>query len=171
MDNWRNIIPLGFILPFIIVIVLEFILSYGLDFYSRSLTNQIADLESKLRQREESLAGTLTNNEFYRVFSQVVNLSGLDILNNNRSLIGAINQFNKLMPKFVSIKNFTYDREAKKISISASVPNWFEYVRFHRYITNLKELKVESLSSPSADERNVVNFSAVFSLNPSFFQQ
>jgi hypothetical protein len=171
MENWRNIIPIGFILPFVIVIALEFILSYGLDFYSRSLTNQIADLESKLRQREESLAGTLTNNEFYRVFSQVVNLSGLDILNNNRSLIGAINQFNKLMPKFVSIKNFTYDREAKKISISASVPNWFEYVRFHRYITNLKELKVESLSSPSADERNVVNFSAVFSLNPSFFQQ
>lgn len=170
MESWKNIIPLGLVLPFLIIIFLEVIIFYGLGFYSQRLNQQITNLDSLIKQKQESLAGALENDEAFRAFSQMVNL--VEVLNQKHSLSFVINKFNGLMPRFVTIKDFSYDAEQKTISISASIYGWVNYVRFYEYISNLKDyLEVKSVSSPSLDERGLVNFSVVFSLKPNFFQQ
>jgi hypothetical protein len=170
MENWRNIIPIGFILPFVIIIVIEFGVLYGLNFYKQILQGRIDNLKNDIKTQQSSLAGSLEDNESYQVFSQMVNL--LEILNRKHSIVSVLDEFNKIMPKFVTIKNFNYDAESNKISISGNVPDWESYVRFHQYINNLKDLRLDSFTSPTFDEKNnIVNFSMVLVLNQSFYQK
>lgn len=169
MESWRSIIPISLILPFIIIIGLELIISYGLDFYNQRLSNQVNNLDLSLKQKQESLIGNLEANESFKVFSQTVNL--VEILKLNRQLSFIINKFNQMMPKFITIRNFNYDAEKNIIEISCLAQNWSDYVRFHRYITNLKDLELKSFKSPILDDKNLINFSMVFFLKPSFFQQ
>jgi len=169
MESWRNIIPWGFILPFLIIIGLELLISYGLDFYNQRLSSQIYNLDSVLKQKQESLAEGLETNEAFKVFSQTVNL--VELLNRNQPLSLIINKFNQLMPKFVNLKSFSYNVDERTIEISAVTQSWLDYVRFHQYVTNLKDLELKSFTSPRLDDKNLVNFSMVFFLKPSFFQQ
>lgn len=169
MESWRNIIPLGFILPFLIIIGFEFLISYGLDFYNQRLSSQIDNLNSVLKQKQESLAEGLEDNEAFKVFSQAVNL--VELLNSNQPLSLIIAKFNQLMPRFIIIKNFNYDAEQKTIEISGLAQDWLDYIRFYHYITNLKDLELRSFKSPTLDDENFIKFSMVFFLKPSFFQQ
>jgi len=169
MENWRNIIPLGFILPFLIVIGLELLISYGLYFYNQRLTAKINNLDSVLKQKQENLAESLETDEAFKAFSQTVNL--VELLNHNQSLSLIITKFNQLMPKFIKIKNFTYNADERTIEISVVTQNWLDYVRFYKYVTNLKDLEIKSFTSPKLDDKSFINFSMVFFLKPSFFQQ
>jgi cell fate (sporulation/competence/biofilm development) regulator YlbF (YheA/YmcA/DUF963 family) len=169
MANWRNIIPWGFILPFLIIIGLEILISYGLDFYNQRLSSQIDNLDSVLKQKQESLAESLETNEAFKIFSQTVNL--VELLNRNQPLSLIITKFNQIMPNFVNLQSFSYNADEKTIEISAITQSWLDYVRFYQYVTNLKDLELKSFTSPSLNDKNLVNFSMVFFLKPSFFQQ
>jgi len=169
MENWKNIIPLGLILPFLIIIGLELLISYGLDFYNQRLGSQIDKLDLVIKQKQESLVESLETNEAFKVFSQTVNL--VEVLNKQRSITFIINKFNQLMPKFITIKSFSYDAEKNTIEVSGLANNWQDYLRFYQYITNLKDLKLVAFESPILTDDNLIHFSLVFYLNPTFFQQ
>ena len=169
MKNLKNSIPLGFALPILIIILIELGIIQGLNFYIQKLNQDIVNLENKLRQKEENIKGGLEVNEFFKVFSQAVNI--IEILKNRQSLLFIINRFNELMPKFLIIKDFDYDSEKNTIEISASVNNWQDYIRFHKYITNLKVFEVRDFTSPKLDEDSLINFSMVLLLKPDFFNK
>lgn len=163
----RQFIPLGFVFPFLVIIAVEFGLGYGLDFYNQNLNNQISNLESKITQKEAELSNKLSSNETYFVFSQLVNL--VEILKNRHSLNFVIDKFNKLMPKFLVIKSFSFDAEQNEINLEASVNNWNDYIRFHYYLSHHPDIEIKSFTSPRL-ENNVVNFSMVLRLRPSFYK-
>jgi len=169
MENWKSIIPWGLLTPFLIIILVEYGVSFGLDFYSQRLNQQVNELESKLKQKEEIIKGGLGTNEAFKVFSQTVNI--VEIYKNRQSLNFVINRFNQLMPKFLILNEFRYDADGKQIEINASVPNWQDYLRFYKYITNLQVLEVKNFSSPKLGDNNLINFSMVFLLKPSFYNQ
>ena len=169
MESWRNIIPWGLILPFLIIIIIEYGLSFGLDWYGQKLDGQINNLEAKIKQKEEALKGGLETNEAFKVFSQAVNVT--EILKTRRSLSFVINKFNQIMPKFLSLQKFSYDADKNEIEISASVPSWQDYVRFHKYLTDLKDVELKFLASPKLSEKNTIDFSMVLILKPNFYQQ
>ena len=169
MESWKNVIPWGLILPFLIIIAIEYGFSYGLNFYNQRLENEIADLEKKIKQKEESLKGGLESNQAFKIFSQAVNI--VEILKNKRSLSFTINKFNQLMPKFLTLQEFIYDAEANEIEINASVPSWQVYIRFYKYLVNLKDIEIKSFTSPRLNDKNIVEFSMVLTLKPSFYKQ
>jgi hypothetical protein len=168
MENLRNIIPWGFVLPFIIIIGVEYAISYGLNFYNQRLTGQITNLEIALKQKQEKLAEGLETNEAFKVFSQVVNL--IEILKQHHPLSSVIINFNKIIPKFVIIKEFSYNSVGNEIQFIVFTQNWLDYARFIKYINNLKEIRLKSFSSPKLNEQNMVEFSLVISLKPDFFK-
>jgi len=169
MSNWRITIPFGFIIPFLILIIVEYGFLYGLSYYKKNLDNSIYELEQKLKQAEDQIKGNINEDQTYIVFSKAVNI--MEIWKNKKSLTTIIDNFNKIMPKFLSIKNFSYDDDLKEISIAASVPSWKDYLRFYKYVYSLNVLAVKSLSTPASDDNGIVSFSIVFSLKPAFFQQ
>jgi len=170
MESWRNIIPLGLIAPFLIIILIEYGIGYGLNFYTQRLNQQISELEAKLKQKEEGIKGGLEANEAFKVFSQAVNI--VEILKSKQSLSFVIQRFNELMPKFLTIKEFDYDADTWKIGISATVPSWQDYFRFHKYVTSLEVLELAEFTPPSLSENNnLIEFSMVFLLKPAFYQQ
>jgi hypothetical protein len=169
MENWRNLIPWGLVAPFLIIILIEYGLSFGIDFYNQKLNQQISELEANLKQKEESTKGDLGTNEAFKAFSQSINI--VEILKNRQSLSFIINKFNQLMPKFLIIKEFKYDAEKREIEVNATVSNWQDYLRFHKYVTGLQVLELKNFTSPKVDENNLINFSMVFLLKPNFFKQ
>jgi predicted component of type VI protein secretion system len=112
-----------------------------LDFYSERLNQQISNLENLLEQKEESLKGNLEVNEAFRIFSQALNI--VEVLKERRSLSFIINKFNQIMPKFLIIKSFAYDGEKQEVKIEASVSNWQDYLRFHKYVADLPYLELK----------------------------
>jgi hypothetical protein len=168
MENWKSIIPWGLVLPFLIIILIEYGLSYGLDFYIQRLNQQIPALETKIRQKEESVKGGLETNEAFKIFSQTVNI--VEILKNRKSLSLVINRFNQLMPKFLIVKEFDYDADKQEINITAAVSNWQDYLRFHKYGSSLQVFELKNFTSPTIGENNLINFSMVFLLKPAFFK-
>jgi len=169
MENWKSIIPWGLILPFLIIFVVEYGLSYGLDFYVQRLNQQIPELESKIKQKEESVKGELETNEVFKIFSQAVNI--VEILKNRKSLSFVINRFNQLMPKFLIVKEFDYDADKQELNITAAVSSWQDYLRFYKYASGLQVFKMKNFTSPVIGENNLINFSIVFLLKPDFYKQ
>jgi hypothetical protein len=167
MVNIKDLLPIGLIAPFLIIIAIELIIGFGMDFYTKKLNNQIAILENEIKQKEENLMGGLNTNPSYKVFSQVVNIT--EILKNRKSLNFVINKFNQLMPKFLIINSFNYNTEKQEIEISVSLQNWQDYFRFYRYLKSLKELEIKSISNPQMDKNNLINFSVVLLLKPNFY--
>jgi predicted component of type VI protein secretion system len=169
MENWKHLIPWGLLAPFLIIILIEYGIGLGLDFYNQKLNQQIEGLEDLLKQKEESLKGGLETNEAFKTFSQTVNI--IEILKNRKSLSFVIKKFNQLMPKFLIINNFTYDGEKGQIKIDAAVSNWQDYLRFHKYVTGLQVLELKDFTPPRLDEKNLIQFSMVFLLKPNFYEQ
>ncbi len=164
----NNVLPLGIILPFALILLTEYLLSYGLNFYNQKLSQQINDLESKLVRREKELITNLEANDFFYVFSKVVNI--LEIARQRHSLNFVIARFNQLMPKFLIIKNFEFDNDENKITIKASVKDWIDYVRFHNYLSKIQHFQIKEIQFPKF-EQNEINFTMVLGLTPSFYQQ
>jgi hypothetical protein len=133
------------------------------------LNQQIAELDAKIKQKEEGVKGGLETNEAFKVFSQTVDI--VEILKNKQSLSFVINKFNQLMPKFLIIKEFDYDAEKQTININAAVSNWQDYLRFHKYVSSLQVFELQNLPSPTMSENNLINFSMVFLLKPDFYKQ
>jgi hypothetical protein len=169
MENWRNLIPWGLVAPFLIVILIEYGISFGMNFYSQKLNQQINELEAKLKQKEETIRGGLETNEAFKAFSQTVNI--VEILKNRKSLSFVINKFNQLMPKFLMVKNFSYDGERGEIKIDAAVSNWQDYLRFHKYVSGLQVLELKNFTPPKLEENKLIQFSMVFLLKPNFYGQ
>jgi hypothetical protein len=168
MEKWTNLIPWGLIAPFLIIILIELGLSFGINFYTQKLNQQISELEINLKQKEESTKGGLETNEAFKAFSQAINI--VEILKNRQSLSFVINKFNQLMPKFLIIKEFKYDADKREIEIDAVVSSWQDYLRFHKYVNGLQFLEVKNFTSPKMGENNLINFSMVFFLKPGFYQ-
>jgi hypothetical protein len=53
MENWRNLIPWGLVAPFLIIILIEYGLGFGLDFYNQKLNQQISELETFLNKKKK----------------------------------------------------------------------------------------------------------------------
>jgi len=169
MESWKSLIPWGLLAPFLIIIFIEFGLGYALNFYNQKLYQDILNLKSRIEQKEKSLEGGLGANTYFKVFSQAVNI--VEILRNKKSLGVILNRFNELMPKFLIIKELSYDADKNEIEIVASTQNWQDYIRFYKYVTHLENLELKSFTSPELDENNnLINFSMVLFLKPSFYQ-
>ena len=166
--NWKNILPWGMLMPFFLLIGFEYLVDFGLTFYNKRLNNEISLLESSLTQKEEALMQTLKTNEAFYVFSQIANI--VEIVKNRASVNYVIDKFNKIMPNFLIINEFEFNAETNEIKIRGAVNSWSDYVRFHSYLTNLSDIELKSFESPKL-EKNLINFSMVLLLKPSFYRE
>lgn len=165
--NFKNIVPFGLLLPFILLIAFEYFLMLGLDFYNQKLNQQISNLETTLTKKEAELSQSLKDNEAFHSFSQVGNI--VEILKNRKSINSVINKFNKIMPKFLILKTFEFDAEKNEININGAVSSWQDYLRFYRYLVTLPDVQLKEFPSPRL-EQNLINFSMVLFLKPSFYK-
>lgn len=170
MENYNltNVKPLGFLLPFILLIAFEYFLIFGLDIYNQRLAQKIANLETNLNKKEFELNQSLSNTDAFYVFSQVANI--VEILKNRNSVIFIITKFNKIMPKFLILKSFEFDAEKNELKIKGAVQNWRDYIRFHHYLENLTDIELKEFHAPKLEE-NLINFSMVLFLKPSFYKE
>jgi len=169
MESWKNIIPFGLVVPFLIIIVIEYGIILALNSYNQKLNEDILTLEIRLKEREENIVGVLESNIGFKTFSQAVNV--VEILKNRKSLNFVINKFNQLMPQFLIIKEFNYDADEQKIEILAATQSWEEFLSFYKYLSNLQAFEIKELVPPKLDQNNLVSFSMVLLLKPSFYQQ
>lgn len=169
MTSLRELIPVGFILPFLIIIVFEFLIGFGLSFYNNSLQNQIVSLEQSLKTREEALKGKLTDNEAYQAFSQFANL--IEIIKKRKSLYIIVQKFTPLIPQFVEVKKLEFDSDKNLLVLGGLVDNWLDYVRLHYYFSRQNEVIFKSFKSPKVDEKSgKIEFEFSFQLKPNFYQ-
>lgn len=170
MENFslKNIIPLGLLFPFILLIGLEYFLMFGLDYYNQKLSQQISNLETTLTRKETDLDQVLKTNETFYVFSQIGNI--VEILKDRKSVNFVIGKFNRIMPKFLILKTFEFDAEKSEIKIKGAFQNWQDYVRFHRYLKSLSDVEIRELQAPKLEEK-LINFSMVLFLKPSFYKE
>jgi len=167
MDNLKNLIPWGLIAPFLIILLVEYGLIFFLNFYNKSLENEINKLNSSILQKQDLLQQDFLNNPIYQSFSQIVNI--VEIFKKRDSLVFIINKFNQVMPKFLTLKDFSYDSEKKEIEINGLVSNWNDFNRFYKYVDNLDIFKIKEVRDLQADEKGI-NFNMVLILQPKFFQ-
>jgi hypothetical protein len=167
MDNLKNIIPWGLIAPFLIIVLVEYGLIFFLNFYNKSLENEINKLNSFILQKQDLLQQDFLNNPIYQSFSQIVNI--VEIFKKRDSLVFIINKFNQVMPKFLTLKDFSYYSEKKEIEINGLVSNWNDFNRFYKYVDNLDIFKIKEVRDLQADEKGI-NFNMVLILQPKFFQ-
>lgn len=168
MVSWRENLPLGLFMPFILIILAEVVVSYGFDYYKSGLNAKINNLESQLKIKEEGLTEKLEKTDSYFIFSQVINI--VEILKNKKSPLLVINKFTPLVPNFVKVQNVAIDMEMNEITMNASVDNLISYLRVLNYFRNHPKLELKNQPSPSLTG-NQVNFQMVFTLKPSFFEQ
>lgn len=167
MPSWRENLPLGLFLPFILIIIFEFVVSYGFDYYKQNLSFKINNLETQLKTREEGLSSKLSQTDSYFIFSQVINI--VEILKSKKSPVDVVNRFTPLVPNFVQVQNVSVDMDNNEISLDGSVPNLLSYLRVLNYFRNHQKLELKNQPSPNI-ANNQVNFQMVFSLKPAFFE-
>ncbi|MCS7200892.1 MAG: hypothetical protein NZ822_01950 [Patescibacteria group bacterium] len=167
MTNWRDVLPIGFLLPFLVIILLEVGVSYGFDYLKRNIDSKITNLESQLKTREEGLADRLEKNDAYFVFSQVINI--VEIIKNRRSPLEVVNKFTPLVPTFIKVQEVRIDMDNNEIVMMASVANLVSYLRALNYFQNHPKLELKNKPSPNISNEQVT-FEMVFALKPTFFE-
>jgi len=164
-----EIIPIGLLLPFLIILAIEFIFIYGLSFYNQNQENFLSQKKSELDRKENEILNRIKNNESYFVFSQYANVSSL--AQQRISLNTILEKFNASMPKFLIIKSFSYDEENKEINLSLSFRTWDEYLKFRNYLQKTAKFKIKNETYPLIDEKSgSLNFSLILNLTPEFFK-
>ncbi len=169
MENIKNLIPIGFLLPFLIIILIEILAVYVLGTFETSLNNQIVAIEETIKRKEEEVIKKLTDNESFVVFSQMVNI--IEILKNRNLASVVIDKFNSLMPKFLMIEKFEFDNKKQEINFTANVSNLIDYVRFLSYLNNQLTFELKSITPPEiSKESGTVSFSVIIKLKPDFYK-
>ncbi len=164
-----EIIPIGFLLPFLIILSIELLFIYGLSYYNQNQENFLNQKKEELDRKENEILNKIKNNEAYFVFSQYANASFL--AQNKISLNTVLEKFNASMPKFLSIKNFNYDDEEKEISLNLSFETWEDYLKFRNYLQKTSKFKIKKESFPLKDEKSGnFNFNLTLILTPDFFK-
>lgn len=159
---------IGILLPFLIIIVLEVIGLYALNLLNKDFRSQIDNLESAIKNKEEDIAKAISQGEGYIVFSQLVNV--VEFVKRKQSVNFFIERFNSLMPKFLEINSFSFDRNNKEITVDGYVNNLNDYIRFSRYLNGLTAVKVKSISQPYLTDGEKMKISFVISLQPDFYK-
>jgi len=168
LNKLKDYVPIGLILPFLIILAVEGGLIYGLDFYKKNLSNKITILESSLNLKEEENLKKLVKDETYFVFSQSVNI--VEILKQRKDVEKVIERFNSLMPKFLKLDNFNFKPSLNSISFSGSVSGWENFFKLKDYLLRENKYFVGKIESGPTYNEGIVNFSAVINLKPDFYQ-
>lgn len=169
MENFKNLIPVGFFLPFLVIILFEIAAGYILGIVETSLSNQVVALEKAINTKEEEGVKKLISNESFVAFSQLVNI--VEILKNRNLVTVGINKFNSLMPKFLMIESFDFDNDKQEISFSGSVSNLTDYIRFLNYLNSQSAFELKSITPPQiSKEGGAVIFSVIIKLKPDFYK-
>lgn len=169
MQNFK-IIPIGFILPFIIFIIIEYLIIFGLNSYQQKIDAQIASLEAKIKAEEAGLPSELAKNEAYQIFSQFVNI--IEILKKRKSAFFVFNKITPLIPKFVEVKKVAFDADSDELILEGSVNDWLNYIRLYHYFSSQPDLILIKFASPKFDPKTQkVDFEFTFKLKPTFYQR
>lgn len=169
MPSLRNNIPVGLVLPFIIIILAEYLILFGLRYYNNRLDYQIGNLRNQLDEKEKNIKNILARNDYYLVFSQSVNMMEILRLKETKSLNFVINRFNQLMPNFIQLDRFSYDSDKNEIIISGYVDSWTNYIRFHNYVNNNPSFTINNFVANLDKEKGYIKFNMNLSLNSNFY--
>ncbi|MFZ8806437.1 MAG: hypothetical protein ACO2OW_02620 [Minisyncoccia bacterium] len=164
-----ELIPIGLLLPFLIILGIELLFVYGLSYYNQSQENFLNQKKVELDRKENEILNKIKNNEAYFVFSQYANASFL--AQNKISLNTVLEKFNASMPKFLNVKNFSYDEENKEVNLNLSLRSWDEYLRFRNYLQKTAKFKIKKESYPQYDQKSGnLTFNLTLTLTPEFFK-
>lgn len=172
MDKTKisEIIPIGVVLPLLIILGVEFLISYGLEFYNSRQIAVIEEKKSFLTSKENEILNKLKNNEGYFLFSQYANISKLAKERFSFNLL--LDKFNALMPKFLIIQNFGYDSQNNLISLDLKTKTWDDYLKLITYLKNNEYFSIEKANDPKFNEKEgVVEFQLTLKLKNKFFQK
>jgi len=167
-----EIIPIGFLLPFLIILGIEILFSYGLSYYNKRQENFLNQKKIGLDEKENEILNKIKNNEAYFVFSQYANVSFL--AQNKISLNTVLEKFNASMPKSLNIKNFSYEEKNRELNLnlSLSFKSWDEYLKFRNYLQKTAKFKIKEESYPQYDQKSGdLTFNLSLILTPEFFKQ
>lgn len=168
MANIKNLVPAGFIFPFLIIFIVEYGVIYFLKIVENSFSNQITVLEDRVKSKENEVSTIMIQSDSFFVFSQVVNV--IEILKQKKSVSVIIEKFISLMPNFVGLKNITIDNQNQEININGEVNNLTDYVRFANYLNNNQYFKLKSITPPQISEAdNKVSFSVTIKIQPKVY--
>lgn len=168
--NIKNIIPVGLVFPFLLILLIEFGIDMGLQSYNSKLEQDKDGLIREINNIKNKSGDEINKRPEFNFFSRLINVSTL--IKERKRIKDVIDSFNKMMPIFVDISNFNYDAEKQMITFQASVSNWKDYVRFYKYLYNQNKIYVDSFSLPTGDETiGKINFSVSIILNSNFFEK
>lgn len=155
-------------LPFIILIVLEFLFFFGFTKFSSILEEKIAFLESGLKQKESQILTNLKQEGVYYVFSQADHLRRIS--ENKKSVNQVVANFKARMPKFIFIDSFSYDNDKKEIEFSFKINNWRDYIRIANYFKNHPDFVLKSSLQPQISDDKLINLRVTLGINDSFYK-
>ncbi|BCX15578.1 MAG: hypothetical protein KatS3mg097_470 [Candidatus Parcubacteria bacterium] len=168
--NIKNIIPVGLVFPFLLILIIEFGIDMGLQSYNSKLENTKNSLINEIKDIKNKSGDEINKRPEFNFFSRFVNVATL--IKERKRIKDVIDSFNRIMPTFVDISNFNYDAEKQQITFQASVSNWRDYVRLYKYLYSQNKIRVESFSLPTGDEATgKINFSIAIILNSNFFEK
>jgi len=164
-----EVLPLNLYLPFIIILAIELLFYYGLDFYNQKQLQSIQDKKAEIEKKENEIFNKIKNNEAYFIFSQYANSAYL--AENRISLNTLIEKFNTAMPKSLIVKSFAYDKKEKSISLNLAFRSWDDYLKFRSYLEKNPKFIIDKESYPRYDEKeNLLTFSLTLKLTSQFFK-
>lgn len=164
-----DILPIGALMPLLVVLGIELLFSYGLAYYNNFQENQIQEKTQNLTQKENEILNKIKTNEGYFVFSQYANIA--ELAQRRYSVNQIIEKFNKLMPKFLIVKSFAYDDEKKEINLKLSTVNWDDYLKFIDYLEKNPNLRIIENPSPEYNTQSqLIDFTLQIQLTPNFFK-
>jgi hypothetical protein len=165
----KDVLPIGFVLPFIVIIIVEYIVFYFLDYVENSFLEKIALLEDSIKAKENEVSALTAKSESFNVFSQFVNV--IEILKQRKPIAVIIEKFNASMPSFINIENINIDNQNQIITFSGRVNNLIDYLRMLKYLKTGNEFfKLNSISHSQLSGEGPITFSATVKIQPQIYQ-
>lgn len=162
-------IPINYVLPFVVILILEFLISFGLNTYKNALNNQISNIEMEIGSKEKEFLPQLQKSEGYYYFSKADYIN--KIVSQRKSVFQIVSKLKEFLPKFVNLESLSVDTLDETVDMKLSVNSWTDFSRFVKYFSNHPDFDLDNLSSPSLSEKDrTINFQVKIKLRPTFYK-
>ena len=154
----------------LLILVFQFLLSYGLNYFSKINERKAQEMNSKIN----TLAQEYVNKFSEKDYKGVLHLIAIDYLITNRKKINSIlENLPKYLPKNLKVNSLTIDNLNSKIQIQGNVPNWVEYAKIKKYFESKQDtfpnFKVDNISFNQ--QTFVIDLGISFNISPILYQQ
>jgi hypothetical protein len=164
MGRFLEFLPKKLFLGLILIIILFYFGSWGLNYLTNFNNKKIDEINNKINELSEEYQKQALGQDIYK---SIIHFIALDNIIKTKKVVSPIlTRINLYLPKNLKVNSISIDMNKNEISLNSTVSDWLEYAKVVKYFNSAREFPDAKITNVSFDkDKYTVNFVVTFKIS------